>query len=155
MSNIKIFFSTATGFTLIELMIVIVILGILASIAIPNFIGITEDTRVKVVKSELKSIQTVLEMYATENGNYPVASSATIMDSVSGLDISDDGLKGPNKEDYYYKSSVNGMKYAMWYTYIDKNKKNARIMITSEAGVTSSTSDSAFATTSTPSGISF
>jgi len=60
------------GFTLIELMVVIVIIAILAAVALPNFMGATERARESAVRSAVKTIQTALEMYATDNqGYYP------------------------------------------------------------------------------------
>ncbi|ACK42159.1 MULTISPECIES: type II secretion system protein [Dictyoglomus] len=60
------------GFTLIELMVVIVIIAILAAVALPNFMGATERARESAVRSAVKTLQTALEMYATDNqGYYP------------------------------------------------------------------------------------
>jgi len=59
------------GFTLIELMVVIVIIAILAAVALPNFMGATEKARESAVRSAVKTIQTAIEMYATEHsGTY-------------------------------------------------------------------------------------
>ena len=60
-----------TAFTLIELMVVIVIIGILAGIIVPNYVGRTEpayDTR---VKADMKSISDALEFFKMDTGNYP------------------------------------------------------------------------------------
>ncbi|MCX7942480.1 MAG: prepilin-type N-terminal cleavage/methylation domain-containing protein, partial [Dictyoglomaceae bacterium] len=46
------------GFTLIELMVVIVIIAILAAVALPNFMGATEKARESAVRSAVKTIQT-------------------------------------------------------------------------------------------------
>ena len=60
------------GFTLIELMVVIVIIAILAAVAFPNFMGATEKARESAVTSAVKALQTSLEMYAVDNnGSYP------------------------------------------------------------------------------------
>jgi len=59
------------GFTLIELMVVIVIIAILAAVALPNFMGATEKARESAVTSAVKTLQTSLELYATDhNGEY-------------------------------------------------------------------------------------
>lgn len=56
------------GFTLIELMIVVVILGLLASIAIPNFIKLQERAKESKVKGAAHTLQLTAEDYAVRNG---------------------------------------------------------------------------------------
>ena len=74
------------GFTLIELMIVIAIIIILAAIAIPNYLKMTERARKASIESDLKSVATALETYSTDWGGYPVASSAESLYD-SGTDV--------------------------------------------------------------------
>ena len=64
------------GFTLIELMIVVVIIGILAAIAIPNFISMQDRAREGSVKSNMHTVQLAVEDFAVQNdGTYPVAAN--------------------------------------------------------------------------------
>ena len=61
-----------SGFTLIELMIVIAIIAILAAILVPNFVRARAQGHLTACKSNLKNIGTALEMYSTDNsGRYP------------------------------------------------------------------------------------
>ena len=59
------------GFTLIELVVVITILGVLVAIAIPAVAGYVDDAKKKAARADAKNIQTALIMYKAEYGAYP------------------------------------------------------------------------------------
>lgn len=60
------------GFTLIELMVVIVIIGLLVAVALPNFVGATDRAKMANVKSNAHIVQTMLETYGVDHaGRYP------------------------------------------------------------------------------------
>ncbi|HSC47389.1 MAG TPA: type II secretion system major pseudopilin GspG [Gammaproteobacteria bacterium] len=60
-----------SGFTLIEVMVVVVILGILASILIPKIMDKPDEARVVKAKQDIQVIQSTLEMYRLDNYTYP------------------------------------------------------------------------------------
>jgi len=64
-------FMNQRGFTLIELMVVIVILGILAGLIIPRIMGRPEEARRMKARVQTESIETALKLYKLDNGSYP------------------------------------------------------------------------------------
>jgi general secretion pathway protein G len=59
------------GFTLIEIMVVIVILGILAGLVLPRFMGRTEEARKVKAKLQIENLEAGLKLYKMDNGTYP------------------------------------------------------------------------------------
>jgi general secretion pathway protein G len=59
------------GFTLIEIMVVITILGILAALIVPRVVGRTDDARVAAAKQDIASLMQALKLYRLDNGAYP------------------------------------------------------------------------------------
>ncbi|MDE2461667.1 MAG: type II secretion system major pseudopilin GspG [Gammaproteobacteria bacterium] len=60
-----------SGFTLIEVMVVVVILGILASIIVPKIMDKPDEARIVKAKQDIRAIQSALEMYKLDNFVYP------------------------------------------------------------------------------------
>jgi general secretion pathway protein G len=59
------------GFTLIELMVVVVILGILAGLIIPKIIGRTDEARKLKARMQIEQLEQALKLYYLDNGEYP------------------------------------------------------------------------------------
>src|SRR4030043_1163495 len=59
------------GFTLVELMVVIIILAVLTGIAIPSYMALRNRARVAAAQSEMKNIATALEVYQSDLETYP------------------------------------------------------------------------------------
>jgi type IV pilus assembly protein PilA len=78
------------GFTLIEILIVVVIIGILAAIAIPKFASTKEKSYVAVMKSDLRNLAVAQEAYNADNNTYyagVIPSPALIYNPSSGVTV--------------------------------------------------------------------
>ena len=61
----------ARGFTLIEIMVVIVILGVLAALVVPKIMSRPDEARIVAARQDISSIMQALKLYRLDNGRYP------------------------------------------------------------------------------------
>lgn len=66
------------GFSLIEIMVVIVILGILASLVVPKIMSRPDEARLVKAKQDILAIQNALDLYKLDNGEYPTTDQGLI-----------------------------------------------------------------------------
>lgn len=100
------------GFTMIEIMVVIAILGILAAMIVPNVAGRDDKARVQVARSDIKSIASALELYKMDNFAYPSTDQGleALVNQPSGADNWAEGgylqklPKDPWQREYQYIS---------------------------------------------------
>lgn len=59
------------GFTLLEIMIVIAILGMMATLVVPNLMGQTDEAKIKSTAIDIQSVAKTLDLYYLKAGNYP------------------------------------------------------------------------------------
>lgn len=64
-------FRRSRGFTLIEIMVVVVIMGILAALVVPKLMGRTDDARIVAAKQDISTIMQALKLYKLDNMHYP------------------------------------------------------------------------------------
>lgn len=60
-----------SGFTLLEVMVVMVIIGILAALIVPNVMGRLDDAKIVAAKSDIAGLAQALKLYRLDNGRYP------------------------------------------------------------------------------------
>ena len=96
----KKYHTLSKAFTLIELMIVIVILGLLATMIMPKILNRPEQARRSKAKIDIRNIESTLALFKTDTGRFPTTSE--------GLQVlaQDPGIKGYNSESYLEKTPL-------------------------------------------------
>lgn len=102
------------GFTLIEVIVVLVILGILASIVVPNVISRTGQAQIIKAKQDIRALESALQLYRIDNFKYPTTDEGLqALVSLPSSDSNENWQKGgyikklpkdPWKNDYQYLS---------------------------------------------------
>jgi len=107
------------GFTLIELMIAIVIIGILATIAVPVYSNAVQESKISKAKADLRTLESAIEIYFIEKGEYP--KEEKLEDSLSSY------LKSLPKDpwansSYEYELNEDGTQYKVYLPANTTNK---------------------------------
>lgn len=104
------------GFTLIELMVVVIIIGVLAAVVVPRFSGQTEKARIAAAKAELASMKTIIDIYYVENDSYP--SDNEDDDEFIGNVLEENGINWPVEDpwghNYNYEVDHDDAKYSIY-----------------------------------------
>jgi len=107
---------TRSAFTLIEIMVVVAILGILASVLVLKLKGRTDDAKVSVAKSDIATMVTALEQFQMDMGRYPATEEGlTALLQAPAEEDTDTGASGTWKGPYLSKMPTDPWKRAYVY----------------------------------------
>lgn len=109
---------TKSGFTFVEILLVVVIIGILASMVLPRFVGRSEQARQAAASADINaSIATALDMYELDNGQYPDKLDDLITKPSGALNWNGPYLKkkpvDPWGREYIYKPTTDKRDYEL------------------------------------------
>jgi len=96
------------GFSLMELMVVIIILGLLAAFVLPSLTGKSDDAKVKLTCIQMKSIDQALKMYKLDNSSYPTT---------------EEGLKTLAEKNYFEDGIIPLDSWKSEYIYLNNDGK--------------------------------
>src|SRR5436309_15980992 len=117
--------TASAGFTLIEMMVVMVIIGLLMALVGPRFIRQAEVAKVKAARAQVELLGTALDTYRLDVGRYPSSQEglAALRQRPSGTDrwdgpyLKKDVPKDPWEHPYYYRSPGEGGRPCGVYSY--------------------------------------
>ena len=113
------------GFTLVEIMVVVIIIGLLAGIVVPNVMDNLDKANVQKARADFSSLQTALKLYRIDNFNYPTteqglealvtkSSIAPVPRNFKSGGYIDNLNKDPWGNDYQYMSPGEGHEYDIY-----------------------------------------
>jgi general secretion pathway protein G len=89
------------GFTLLEIMVVVVIIGLLAAIVVPNFIGNIDTAAINRARQDIRGVETALDLYRLDNFKYPSSE-----DGLEALVVNPGEASAPNWKPYLRRTPM-------------------------------------------------
>lgn len=105
-----------SGFTLIEIMVVVVIIGILIGLVAPNILGRVDKARVTAAKADIATLEQALEMYRLDNHSYPSTDQG--LEALVSKPSGEPEAKNWNPEGYLKKSKLPADPWGDPYQYV-------------------------------------
>jgi general secretion pathway protein G len=114
-----------SGFTLVEIMVVVIIIGLLAGIVVPNVMDNLDKANIQKARADFSSIQTALKLYRIDNFNYPTTeqglealvtkpSLAPVPRNYKSSGYLETITKDPWGNEYQYMSPADGKEYDIY-----------------------------------------
>jgi general secretion pathway protein G len=114
-----------SGFTLVEIMVVVIIIGLLAGIVVPNVMDNLDKANIQKARADFSSIQTALKLYRIDNFNYPTTeqglealvtkpSLAPVPRNYKASGYLETITKDPWGNEYGYSSPADGKEYDIY-----------------------------------------
>jgi general secretion pathway protein G len=111
-----------SGFTLIEIMVVVVILGILASVVVPRIMDNPDKARVAKAKQDIRALESALDVYRLDNFSYPTTDE--------GLEaLVQKPANAPNWKDGGYVKKLNKDPWGRDYQYLEPTTPSGNVQI--------------------------
>lgn len=112
---------SSAGFTLIEIMVVVVIIGILIGLIAPNILGRVDKARVTAAKTDIATLEQALEMYRLDNHSYPSTDQG--LEALVAKPGGDPEPKNWNAEGYLKKGKLPQDPWGHAYQYLQPGQE--------------------------------
>ena len=102
------------GFTLIEIMVVVVIIGMLATLILPKVLGRQDEAFIAKAKSDIRAISSSAKLYKLDNFKYPAALNDLVSGGSKGRGYLDKVPKDPWGKEYQYANPGSHLEFDVW-----------------------------------------
>lgn len=102
------------GFTLIEIMVVVVIIGMLATMILPKVLGRQDEAFIAKAKSDIRAMSSSVKLYKLDNFKYPNALSELVTGGSKGRGYLDKVPKDPWGNQYQYAYPGSHLEFDIW-----------------------------------------
>lgn len=102
------------GFTLIEIMVVVVIIGMLATLILPKVLGRQDEAFIAKAKSDIRAISSSIKLYKLDNFKYPTGLNELVTGGSKGRGYLDKVPKDPWGKEYQYAYPGSNLEFDVW-----------------------------------------
>lgn len=102
------------GFTLIEIMVVVVIIGMLATLILPKVLGRQDEAFIAKAKSDIRALSSSIKLYKLDNYKFPASLNDLVSGGTKGRGYLDKVPKDPWGNEYQYANPGSHMDFDVW-----------------------------------------